>query len=165
MHYKRIKSVLAKKNKAGTWFSEQMETYCLKKRVSTDESFYLFMIFASMVTFKPYRTEWAVCDCEQKIVGTIDFVGYQNGEYIIYDWKRSDKLIAKNGLPIKNSQYGEKALPPIENLDDSPYYHYALQLSLYKYILEKNYGITVSKFVWVFSILRIISHIYWRFLI
>ena len=58
---------------------------------------------------------------------------------------RSDKLIAKNGLPIKNSQYGVKALPPIENLDDSPYYHYALQLSLYKYILEKNYGITVSK--------------------
>ena len=70
---------------------------------------------------------------------------YQNGEYIIYDWKRSDKIIDKNGLPIKNNQYGEKALPPIDNLDDSPYYHYALQLSLYKYILEKNYSITVSK--------------------
>ena len=129
----------------GTAMHEKIESYYLGKSVSTDSTFELFKIFANKITLKPYRTEWAVYDWEQKIAGTIDFVGYQNGEYIIYDWKRSDKLIAKNGLPIKNSQYGEKALPPIENLDDSPYYHYALQLSLYKYILEKNYGITVSK--------------------
>lgn len=124
---------------------EKIESYYLGKSVSADTTFELFKIFANKITLKPYRTEWAVYDWEQKIAGTIDFVDYQNGEYIIYDWKRSDKLIAKNGLPIKNSQYGVKALPPIENLDDSPYYHYALQLSLYKYILEKNYGITVSK--------------------
>lgn len=129
----------------GTAMHEKIESYYLGKPVSTDETFELFRIFANKITLKPYRTEWAVYDWEQKIAGTIDFVDYQNGEYIIYDWKRSDKLIAKNGLPIKNSLYGEKALPPIENLDDSPYYHYALQLSLYKYILEKNYGITVSK--------------------
>lgn len=129
----------------GTAMHEKIESYYLGKSVSSDETFELFKIFANKITLKPYRTEWAVYDWDQKIAGTIDFVDYQNGEYIIYDWKRSDKLIAKNGLPIKNSQYGEKALPPIENLDDSPYYHYALQLSLYKYILEKNYGITVSK--------------------
>ncbi len=129
----------------GTEMHKKIEAYYLGKSVSTDETFYLFKIFANKITLKPYRTEWAVYDWEQKIAGTIDFVDYQNGEYIIYDWKRSDKLIAKNGLPIKNSLYGEKALPPIDNLDDSPYYHYALQLSLYKYILEKNYGITVSK--------------------
>lgn len=129
----------------GTAMHKKIESFYLGKEPSTDETFELFKIFANKITLKPYRTEWAVYDWEQKIAGTIDFVDYQNGEYIIYDWKRSDKLIAKNGLPIKNSQYGEKALPPIENLDDSPYYHYALQLSLYKYILEKNYGITVSK--------------------
>lgn len=129
----------------GTAMHKKIESYYLGKEPSTDDTFDLFKIFADKITLKPYRTEWAVYDWEQKIAGTIDFVDYQKGEYIIYDWKRSDKLIAKNGLPIKNSQYGEKALPPIENLDDSPYYHYALQLSLYKYILEKNYGITVSK--------------------
>ena len=129
----------------GTAMHKKIESYYLGKEPSTDETFELFKIFADKITLKPYRTEWAVYDWEQKIAGTIDFVDYQNGEYTIYDWKRSDKLIAKNGLPIKNNQYGEKALPPIENLDDSPYYHYALQLSLYKYILEKNYGITVSK--------------------
>ena len=129
----------------GTAMHKKIESYYLGKEPSTDDTFDLFKIFANKITLKPYRTEWAVYDWERKIAGTIDFVDYQNGEYIIYDWKRSDKLIAKNGLPIKNSQYGEKALPPIENLDNSPYYHYALQLSLYKYILEKNYGITVSK--------------------
>lgn len=129
----------------GTAMHKKIESFYLGKESFTDETFELFKIFANKITLKPYRTEWAVYDWEQKIAGTIDFVDYQNGEYIIYDWKRSDKLIAKNGLPIKNSLYGEKALPPIENLDDSPYYHYALQLSLYKYILEKNYGITVSK--------------------
>ena len=129
----------------GTVMHKKIESFYLGKEPSTDETFELFKIFANKIALKPYRTEWAVYDWEQKIAGTIDFVDYQNGEYIIYDWKRSDKLIAKNGLPIKNSLYGEKALPPIENLDDSPYYHYALQLSLYKYILEKNYGITVSK--------------------
>ena len=129
----------------GTAMHKKIESYYLGNELSTDETFELFKIFANKITLKPYRTEWAVYDWEQKIAGTIDFVDYQNGEYIIYDWKRSDKLIAKNGLPIKNSQYGEKALPPIVNLDNSPYYHYALQLSLYKYILEKNYGITVSK--------------------
>lgn len=129
----------------GTVMHKKIESFYLGKEPSTDETFELFKIFADKIALKPYRTEWAVYDREQKIAGTIDFVDYQNGEYIIYDWKRSDKLIAKNGLPIKNSLYGEKALPPIENLDDSPYYHYALQLSLYKYILDKNYGITVSK--------------------
>lgn len=129
----------------GTIMHENIESYYLGKPVSTDETFELFKIFANKIILKPYRTEWAVYDWEQKIAGTIDFVDYQNGEYIIYDWKRSDKLIAKNGLPIKNSLYGVKALPPIDNLDDCPYYHYALQLSLYKYILEKNYGITISK--------------------
>ena len=129
----------------GTAMHKKIEAYYLGKSVSTDETFDLFKIFANKITLKPYRTEWVVYDWDQKIAGTIDFVDYQNGEYIIYDWKRSDKLIAKNGLPIKNSLYGEKALLPIDNLDDSPYYHYALQLSLYKYILEKNYGITISK--------------------
>ena len=68
---------------------------------------------------------------------------YQNGEYIIYDWKRSEKII-ENGMPVKINKYGEKGNYPLEHLDNTPYYHYALQLSLYKYILEKNYGMKIS---------------------
>ena len=100
-------------------------------------------MFASKVILKPYRTEWAVFDEEFKIAGTIDFVDYQNGKYTIFDWKRSDKLVA-NEMPIKASIYKSKGLYPLEHLEDCPYYHYALQLSLYKFILEKNYNIRVE---------------------
>lgn len=43
------------------------------------------------------------------------------------------------------SKYGEKGKYPIENLDNCPYYHYALQLGIYKYILEQKYNIQVSE--------------------
>ena len=108
-----------------------------------DKTFNLFKMFADKVELKPYRTEWAVYDLKHNIAGTIDFVDYQNGEYIIYDWKRSEKII-DNGIPVKINKYGEKGNYPLEHLDNTPYYHYALQLSLYKYILEKNYGMKIS---------------------
>ena len=149
---KRPEEVLAEWEKKGqesrelgTAMHRKIEDYYLGKNPTSDETFDLFRIFANKIILKPYRTEWAVYDWEHKIAGTIDFVDYQNGEYIIYDWKRSSKLIAGNGLPIKRSIHGEKALPPIDHLDDTPYYHYALQLGLYKYILEKEYNIKVSK--------------------
>ena len=149
INYKEILDEWEKKGQEsrdlGTAMHKKIEDYYLGKEPSDDETFKLFLMFANRIKLKPYRTEWAIYDWEYKIAGTIDFVDYQNEEYIIYDWKRSDKLISGNGLPIKKNQYDEKALPPIDHLDDSPYYHYALQLSLYKFILERNYNIKVSK--------------------
>lgn len=128
----------------GTIMHQKIENYFKGIDSPNDEAFMLFKTFANNFKLSPYRTEWSVYDWDYKIAGTIDFVDYQNGEFSIYDWKRSDKIIA-NGLPIKNNKYGEKGIYPLENLDNSPYYHYALQLSLYKFILERNYNIKVSK--------------------
>ena len=127
----------------GTAMHSKIENYYLGNDSEETDAYKLFKIFADKVELKPYRTEWSVYDWEHKIAGTIDFVDYQNGEYIIYDWKRSEKII-ENGMPVKINKYGEKGNYPLEHLDNTPYYHYALQLSLYKYILEKNYGIKVS---------------------
>ena len=110
---------------------------------NNDKAFELFKEFANKVKLKPYRTEWTVYDLNHNIAGTIDFVDFQKGEYIIYDWKRSEKII-ENGMPVKIDKYGKKGNYPLEHLDNSTYNHYALQLSLYKYILEKNYGIKIS---------------------
>ena len=123
---------------------QKIENYFKGIDSPNDETFMLFKTFTNNFKLSPYRTEWSVYDWDHKIAGTTDFVDYQNGEFSIYDWKRSDKVIA-NGLPIKNNKYGEKGIYPLENLDNSPYYHYALQLSLYKFILERNYNIKVSK--------------------
>ncbi len=34
--------------------------------------------------------------------------------------------------------------PPLQHLPDSNYFHYALQLNLYRYVLESEYGFRVS---------------------
>jgi ATP-dependent exoDNAse (exonuclease V) beta subunit len=84
---------------------------------------------------KPYRTEWIIYDEESKIAGSIDMV-YENpdGTLSIYDWKRS-KLITR----INN--FNKFAIPPVIcHLPDSNFWHYALQLNTYKYILERKYG-------------------------
>ncbi len=127
----------------GTLLHEKIEKYYQGIDSPDDSSFSLFKMFAERVELQPYRTEWSVYDYDLGIAGSIDFVDYQNGEYTIYDWKRSDKIIV-NGIPAKIDPYGDKGNYPLRHLDNSPYYHYALQLSLYKYILEKNYGIQIT---------------------
>lgn len=127
----------------GTAMHQKIESYYQGKESGEDDAFRLFKVFAEKVKLEPYRTEWAVYDTDYNIAGTIDFVDYQNGQFTIYDWKRSDKIIA-NGMPVKVSKYQEKGLYPLEHLENCAYYHYALQLSLYKFILEKNYDIKVS---------------------
>ena len=127
----------------GTELHKKIENYYQDIASTEDDSFKLFLMFANKIELKPYRTEWAVYDVKHNIAGTIDFVDYQNGEYIIYDWKRSDKII-DNGMPIKISKYDEKGNYPLEHLDNTPYYHYALQLSIYKFILENNYNMKIS---------------------
>lgn len=99
--------------------SRDLETAMHKKIVNyfqdidfiEDETFQLFKVFANNVKLEPYRTEWTVYDWEHKIAGTIDFVDYQNGKYTIYDWKRSNKIMA-NGISVKRDKYGEKANSP-----------------------------------------------------
>jgi hypothetical protein len=49
------------------------------------------------------------------------------------------------GRVIKESRYRKTAFPPLQTLPDTTFYHYALQVSIYRYILEQKYGINVSR--------------------
>ncbi|WP_304236547.1 hypothetical protein [Jiulongibacter sediminis] len=77
------------------------------------------------------------------LAGTIDalFKKPDSDEYIIFDWKRSKKLVI-DGHPKKYG-YGY-AHSELNHLDNSSYYKYALQQNIYKYILEREYGLIVS---------------------
>jgi ATP-dependent exoDNAse (exonuclease V) beta subunit len=89
--------------------------------------------------FTPYRTEWLIYDETIKIAGSIDMV-YLNddGTVSIYDWKRC-KSITKVNL------YNKFALTPcISEMPDTNFWHYTLQLNIYRYILESKYGRQVS---------------------
>jgi hypothetical protein len=56
----------------------------------------------------------------------------------IYDWKRCKEI-------TKTNRGGEFATNPIiEHFPDTNYWHYALQLNIYKYILQTKYGKTIT---------------------
>lgn len=83
----------------------------------------------------PFRTEWTIYHEELKIAGSVDMV-YENpdGTLLIYDWKRCKEIVKENA-------YGAKALTAcIRHLDDTNFWHYALQLNTYKAIIEEKYG-------------------------
>ena len=128
---------------AGTKMHQQIERFLTGLSYERTPEFTQFEYFYDQITLHPYRTEWAIFDEDSRIAGTVDYVDDENG-YVLYDWKRSTSIL-KNGLPEKSNAFGEKGNYPIEHLDNCAYYHYALQLSFYRYILEKNYGITIKE--------------------
>lgn len=84
---------------------------------------------------KPYRTEWCVYDETTKICGSIDMV-YENtdGTLSIYDWKRAKQITRVHSFNEVSTT------PALSHLPNTNFWHYALQLNLYKYILETHYG-------------------------
>jgi len=84
---------------------------------------------------KPYKTEWTVYNEDVKIAGSIDMVyEHPDGTLSIYDWKRCKDI-------NKINYYNKYAITPcICHLPDTNFWHYALQLNIYKKILEEKYG-------------------------
>jgi len=88
--------------------------------------------------FVPFRTEWLVFDEEHKVAGSIDMVYMKpDGTLAIYDWKRTEGLKTENKF--------QSGLGPVSHLPDTNYWHYSLQLNVYRYILQKYYGCVVSE--------------------
>jgi hypothetical protein len=70
------------------------------------------------------------------ICGQSDLVEVVNGKVNIIDYK-TNKEIKKESYTNWEGQ-SEKLLPPVDSLDDCNFYHYALQLSIYMYIILKH---------------------------
>lgn len=127
----------------GTQMHEKIERFYLGLPNDSDPTYNLFLQFTKQYHLTPYRTEWAIFDEDSRVAGTLDFLNYSVGVFTIFDWKRSNKIISC-GVPVKMSQWGKRAFGPIAHVHDTTYWHYALQVSIYRYILEKNYGIHVT---------------------
>jgi len=96
---------------------------------------------------EPYRSEWEVFtdavepvhgERKIKLCGSIDMVYRRksDGKFVIYDWKRSKEIKSDN-------PFGS-GLAPLEHLPDTNYWHYTMQLNVYKWILENYYGLEVA---------------------
>jgi len=124
----------------GVNLHNDIENYLNNETVNnTTIEFVYFQNFLREHLLHVYRTEWAVYDESLKLAGTIDMCAINaNGSLSLYDWKRT-KAIKKINYYKKYS-----TLETLHYFDDTNFNHYALQLNLYKYILEKNYNFKVS---------------------
>ncbi len=129
----------------GTDMHAAIEAYYMGEPLAQMDTSRLFQAFAADHQLSPYRTEWAVYDEPSRVAGTIDFLDCTDGRYTMYDWKRSEKIVDPTGRVDKVNNYGKHGFAPIAHLDDTSFWHYALQQSMYRYILEKNYGIEVDE--------------------
>ena len=88
--------------------------------------------------FEPLRTEWLVFKEDIKLAGSIDMVFKKpDGTLAIYDWKRAKEIRYEN--------VWQSGLPPLDHLPDTNYWHYSIQLNIYRIVLEEKYGATVSE--------------------
>ena len=126
---------------AGTKMHYDIECFYNKMDVVNDSIEYKYFknFLKSHSNLKPYRTEWMVYDKELKLAGSIDMV-YVNsdGTLRIYDWKRCKEI-------KKDNRWQSGLTSCISHLPDTNFWHYALQLNTYKYMLEKNYGKIVTE--------------------
>lgn len=121
---------------AGTNMHNDIEYYYNNEPVENDslEFSYFKNFLKDFPELKPYRTEWMIYHEELMLSGSIDMI-YENedGTLQIYDWKRCEEI-------KHEAEFGKFAKTPcISHLPDTNFWHYALQLNVYKAILEQKY--------------------------
>ena len=106
---------------------------------SDDEAQQFHKFMSAYGDLVPYQVEWVVCDPEHRIAGTVDMVFRdKEGLYHIYDWKRSAKIV-RNRF---NEDYC--LVPDLDYIPNTNYWHYCLQLNIYKRIIEHNEDIKIA---------------------
>ena len=70
------------------------------------------------------------------ICGQSDLVEVINSKVNIIDYKTNKEIKKESYIDWEGKS--EKMLPPVDGLDDCHFYHYALQLSIYMYIILKH---------------------------
>jgi len=87
----------------------------------------------------PVAVEKRICVPHWLLGGTVDLICKSHDDhYYLVDWKTSSQIETF-------SKYCQQMLNPLEHLDDCNFNGYALQLSLYRYMLENRYGFKFHK--------------------
>ena len=133
-------------SEAGTKMHFDIECYYNQMSIENESVEYSYfkefekMRQQEMPELVPYRTEWMVWNEDCKICGSIDMV-FQNkkdGTLQIFDWKRIQKL------EYENVVHEHATTECIRHLSHTNFWHYAIQLNLYRYILQTKYNKTVT---------------------
>lgn len=105
------------------WSPEFEQFISLREQVIRDHQF-------------PFRTELSVYSKHLKVAGQIDAIFKQSdGTFAVWDWKRCRILRYDSRSQMKE---------PFDHLADVNAWHYFMQLNIYRYILQADYGLPVS---------------------
>ena len=125
------------KSMAGTILHMDIEKYYNNISTTNESSeFKYFLRFADKYKkLIPYRTEKIIYSKEFRLAGSIDMI-FLNSDMNcleIYDWKRVKEISRSS----RWNKWIENKI--ITYLPDSNYWHYALQLNIYKFIYNREY--------------------------
>ena len=83
---------------------------------------------------------------EYDIASCVDHLFYNKltGGLVLVDYKTNSILKGYND-DIKNRRYTKKMKVPLHNIEDDALHHYYIQLSIYKYLVEKYSGLKVDE--------------------
>ena len=128
--------------KKGTSLHQMIELFYNGDETKHEDSieFQYFLAFHETVKERltPYRTEWSIFDGEINLAGQLDMLyKKEDNTYALYDWKCVKE--------IKMSNSYEKGLGICSELDHCNFYHYSLQLHIYKRILETRYNLVINE--------------------
>ena len=142
-----VEELIAEWNAAadhGTAVHEELENFILDKTAVTHEKSQRGVQWI-LDNLDPEKFELfpeVIIFCKElKLAGTIDLIGIhkKSGALLLFDWK-TNKRIDKRAYGNKKGIHHTTS-----DLDDCNYIHYTAQLSLYRYLLEKNYGAKVHR--------------------
>lgn len=140
-----VDSLIAEWNQAGldgTKVHNEIENYILYHTPPTTIKAKHALKWLNQFTTDKYKwyPEVIIYSEELGISGTIDLLIHDptTDIYIPIDWK-TNKAIRKRAFGNKKGIH-----PFTKHLQDSNYWHYAMQLSIYRYILEQYYAKTVK---------------------
>lgn len=102
---------------------KERKTFEVTKQIAERFRTELDILGVEKIVFNPYLPI--------PIAGTIDLFAKsrKDNNYLILDWKTNKKITVDN-------PYNKFCLAPISHLPDNEFYHYALQTSLYQYLLK-----------------------------
>ena len=141
MNSSQIKQLWKQQTRLGTLLHKDIENYYSNIEVnntSKEYQYFLNFVFHNNHLI-PFKSEYRIYSEKLKICGTIDMI-YQleNGNYVLVDYKRAKSINLYDN-------YGKYSFhPKLSDIPDTNYYHYSIQLNLYKYILETCYNMKIE---------------------
>ena len=144
-----LKDEWKKRSSIGTFIHEILERYLLKKHLFDESKGDRYNDRIKQLTgafdrlklrekyqVESFQTEMILFNDELKLAGQSDLVlmDHVNRQFSILDYKTNQKGISEYSFNDK------RMFSPVEHLPDSNYWHYSLQLNLYAYLVEKEFG-------------------------